>query len=81
MDSEIVSGLTELLASVVTIDLFDAPQRERIREEAVRLETKGTKPPQDPLWKLKRNPLLRELAAGREDVTMVTLSDAGCHWG
>jgi site-specific DNA recombinase len=41
-DAEHVPGLKDLLTRVVTIDLFDRPpQRERVRDEAVRLAAKG----------------------------------------
>lgn len=44
VDTEHVAGLQDLLIRVVTIDLFDRPpQRERIREEAVRLSARGMK--------------------------------------
>ncbi len=36
-----VPSLDEMLTRVVTVDLFGAPQRERIREESVRLEAAG----------------------------------------
>ena len=40
-DAAGVPGLRELLEEEFTLDLFDPPQRERIREEAVRLHAKG----------------------------------------
>jgi hypothetical protein len=40
-DSLHVSGLGELLSHELTLDLFVPPQRERIREEAVRLTAEG----------------------------------------
>ncbi len=36
-----VPALDEMLTRVVTVDLFKPPQRERIREESVRLEAAG----------------------------------------
>ncbi len=36
-----VAGLDEMLTRVTTLDLFDPPQRERIRLESVRLEAAG----------------------------------------
>src|SRR5262249_17431906 len=40
-DLQQVSGLTELLTRETTVDLFRPTQRERIREEAVRLAAQG----------------------------------------
>lgn len=40
-DLLLVPSMSELLTRVVTLDLFEAPQRERIRVEAVRLESMG----------------------------------------
>jgi site-specific DNA recombinase len=40
----LVPGLERLLTQELTLDLFDPLQRERIREEAVRLEATGLKP-------------------------------------
>jgi len=41
-DAEHVPGLKEMLTRVITVDLFERPpQRERIREEAVRLAARG----------------------------------------
>jgi hypothetical protein len=40
-DLTLVPELTELLTHVVTVDLFEAPQRERIRADAVRLAATG----------------------------------------
>ena len=40
-DAASVPGLRQLLEEEFTIDLFDPPQRERIRQEAVRLAAKG----------------------------------------
>jgi hypothetical protein len=43
-DAEHVPGLKELLTRVATLDLFDRPpQRERIREDAVRLSKQNLK--------------------------------------
>jgi hypothetical protein len=43
-DAEHVPALKNLLTRVITVDLFDRPpQRERIRDEAVRLVAKGLK--------------------------------------
>jgi hypothetical protein len=36
-----VPALGDLLSRVVTIDLFEPPQRERIRKDAVRLQSDG----------------------------------------
>ncbi len=36
-----VAGLDELLTCVLKLDLFDPPQRERIRQESVQLEAAG----------------------------------------
>ncbi len=36
-----IPALDELLTRVVTVDLFEPPQRERIREESIRLEAAG----------------------------------------
>ena len=43
-DIQNVPGLTDILTRDLTIDLFVPSQRERIREEAVRLESDGLKP-------------------------------------
>ncbi|MFO0865673.1 MAG: hypothetical protein U0744_13640 [Gemmataceae bacterium] len=40
-DADRVPGLRALLSHTVTIDLFEPPQRERIRAEAVRLKAAG----------------------------------------
>lgn len=40
-DLALVPGMSPLLTRVVTLDLFEPPQRERIREEAVRLAIPG----------------------------------------
>jgi site-specific DNA recombinase len=40
-DAKHVPGLEELLVRELTLDLFEPPQRERIREEAARLEALG----------------------------------------
>jgi hypothetical protein len=40
-DARLVPGLTELFTKTVTLDLFEPPQRERIRKEAVRLQAEG----------------------------------------
>jgi hypothetical protein len=40
-DLALVSGLSDLLCCELTLDLFEPPQRERIREEAVRLTARG----------------------------------------
>jgi site-specific DNA recombinase len=40
-DAKHVPGLGQLLKRELTLDLFEAPQRERIREEAVRLAAQG----------------------------------------
>jgi hypothetical protein len=40
-DAECVPGLHDLLTRELTLDLFRPPQRERIREEAVRLAAQG----------------------------------------
>lgn len=42
-DAKHVSGLGELLTREVTLDLFEPPQRERIREAVVRLTVQGLK--------------------------------------
>ena len=41
VDAHRVPGLAELLSRVVTLDLFEPPQRERIREEAAALAAAG----------------------------------------
>jgi hypothetical protein len=44
-DAQLVPGLGELLTRELTLDLFDRPpQRERIREDSVRLSAQGLKP-------------------------------------
>jgi site-specific DNA recombinase len=43
-DARHVPALTPLLTRIVTIDLFEPPQRERIREEAVQLAANGLGP-------------------------------------
>jgi hypothetical protein len=43
-DVNLVPGLSEMLTENFTIDLFEPPQRERIREESVRLANAGMKP-------------------------------------
>jgi DNA invertase Pin-like site-specific DNA recombinase len=40
-DARLVPGVEELFTRTVTIDLFDPPQREQIRPEAVRLHRQG----------------------------------------
>jgi site-specific DNA recombinase len=40
-DARYVSGFEAMLSREVTIDLFEPPQREQIREEAVRMEADG----------------------------------------
>ncbi|HEY7427188.1 MAG TPA: recombinase family protein [Gemmataceae bacterium] len=40
-DAKHISGLEELLTRNLTLNLFEPPQREQIREEAVRLEAEG----------------------------------------
>ena len=40
-DARFVDGLPTMLSSTVTLDLFEAPQRERIREQAVELIAAG----------------------------------------
>jgi len=40
-DLNLVPGLRDLLTGELTLDLFEPPQRERIREEAVRLTAQG----------------------------------------
>jgi hypothetical protein len=43
-DAGLVPALRPLLSRMVTIDLFEPPQRERIREQAVRLAADGLGP-------------------------------------
>jgi hypothetical protein len=43
-DVNLVPGLHDLVTRELTLDLFTPPQRERIREESVRLATTGMKP-------------------------------------
>ena len=43
-DINLVPGLAEMLTQDLTLDLFDAPQRERIRQEAVQLHSGGKGP-------------------------------------
>jgi len=43
-DLNLVPGLDDLLTHKLTLDLFTPPQRERIREESIRLATTGMKP-------------------------------------
>jgi hypothetical protein len=40
-DIELVPGLSDLLSRQFTIDLYEPPQRERIRKQAVRLTAEG----------------------------------------
>jgi hypothetical protein len=40
-DTKLVPGAEELFTRTVTLDLFDPPQREQIRTEAVRLQAEG----------------------------------------
>lgn len=43
-DVNLIPGLAEMLTQDVTLDLFEAPQRERIREEAAQLHSSGMGP-------------------------------------
>ena len=43
-DAEFVPGLNNLLSRTMTVDLFDPPQREQIRADAVRLAAAETQP-------------------------------------
>ena len=43
-DLSLLPGCHDLLAQTLTLDLFDPPQRERIREDSVRLAATGIKP-------------------------------------
>lgn len=43
-DLNLVPGMAEMLTQDLTLDLFEAPQRERIRQEAVQLHSSGKGP-------------------------------------
>ena len=49
-DVDHVTGLRELFTRELTIDLFEPPQREEIRIEAVRFSNDGIKLPRHELW-------------------------------
>lgn len=65
-DAQHVPGLSDLLTRELTLDLFQPPQRERIRDRAVRMEAQ----------KMKQRDIARELSTDEERVTQAAVQKA-----